>query len=229
MCTGTALLCPAARAAIHQCSSKLNAQHSLLTHRQLARLINLPPPHSRASECVAQTGCGTSTAATCAVDAPTKLECTAALDGYEITSTDLVTDKVATCDGDATGGAGTCECNAGFTGTPTFAGGAWATGMCTGNACDTAAATNLVANADYSSCVDGDVTGDTCAPTCSTGYATTVAAAIFTLTCAAGDGSFDGADASLSCTGERTGSLRNLAPRGVSSHPSPPAAAQCSV
>ena len=156
------------------------------------------------SECLAQVGCCTSTAATCAVDAPTKLECTAALDGYVITGTDLVTDKQATCDGDATGGAGTCACNAGFTGTPTFAAGAWNTGVCAGNTCAIDAATNLVANADYSSCVDGDVSGDTCTPTCSVGYGAAVAAATFTLTCAAGDGSFDGSDASLSCTGART-------------------------
>ena len=68
------------------------------------------------------------------------------------------------------------------------------------NAC-TSATTNLVAGADYSSCVDGDVSGETCTPTCSAGYATTAAAAGFTLTCDAGDGSFDGADASLSCDG----------------------------
>ena len=68
------------------------------------------------------------------------------------------------------------------------------------NAC-TSAATNLVAGADYSSCVDGDVSGVTCTPTCSAGYATTAVAVGFTLTCDAGDGSFDGADATLSCDG----------------------------
>ena len=71
----------------------------------------------------------------------------------------------------------------------------------------TTAATNLVANADYSSCVDGDVSGDTCTPTCSAGHATTAAAAGFTLTCDVG-GSFDGADATLVCTGERAASPR---------------------
>ena len=68
------------------------------------------------------------------------------------------------------------------------------------NAC-TSAATNLVAGADYSSCVDGDVSGAMCTPTCLAGYAATAAAAGFALTCDAGDGSFDGADATLSCDG----------------------------
>ena len=79
------------------------------------------------------------------------------------------------------------------------------------NACAITAATNLVDNADYSSCVDGEVSGDTCTPTCSVGYATTTAATGFTMTCDANnDGSFDGADATLSCAGEQTAALQDL-------------------
>ena len=42
----------------------------------------------------------------------------------------LFRSKQSTCTGDATGGAGTCACKAGFAGTPTFDGGAWTTSMC---------------------------------------------------------------------------------------------------
>ena len=82
------------------------------------------------------------------------------------------------------------------------------------NAC-TSAATNLVAGADYSSCVDGDVSGETCTPICADGYRTVAAAAGFIMNCA-GDGSFFGADTSLICEGERSfGAWEHVRPRSL--------------
>ena len=57
-----------------------------------------------------------------------------------------------------------------------------------------------MANADYSSCADGDTTGDTCTPTCNSGFYASTSASGFPLTCD-GSGDFDGTDAALVCTG----------------------------
>jgi hypothetical protein len=71
------------------------------------------------------------------------------------------------------------------------------------NACDSDNVTNAVANADYSSCVDGDTTGSTCTPTCGSGFFATSVASGFALACD-GNGDFDSANSSLVCTGTGT-------------------------
>jgi hypothetical protein len=70
----------------------------------------------------------------------------------------------------------------------------------TANTCDGDSIANAVANADYSSCVDGETSGSICTPTCDSGYYASTGASGFLLTCD-GSGDFDSAGSTLACIG----------------------------
>jgi len=91
--------------------------------------------------CSAQVGCAAhGTACSSTTGKTDKMACTTAADGYALDGGDVPVNKKDSCHGPkARGGNGWCQCEAGFTGTPTFSSGAWDMSSCVKDATPAAA------------------------------------------------------------------------------------------